>query len=128
MKPITAEWIGKADGDFASAQRELRARNDPNYDAACFHAQQCAEKYLKAALQEADIPFPKTHDLILLLDLLLPTEPLLKDLRVLLAPLASQATAFRYPGESSTKEMAKTSVRDCVTVRQRLRLLLGYEQ
>ena len=125
MKPITDEWIEKAEGDYASAQRELRARKDPNYDSACFHAQQCAEKYLKAGLQEAEIPFPKTHDLVLLLDLILPVEPLLKDLRVLLAPLSSQAIMFRYPGESSTREIAKISVRNCTSTRQRLRQSLG---
>lgn len=48
MKPLTAEWVAKAEGDLASANRELRARTHRNYDAACFHAQQCAETYLKA--------------------------------------------------------------------------------
>jgi HEPN domain-containing protein len=40
--------VTKAEGDFLTAGRELRARKSPNYDAVCFHAQQCAEKYLKA--------------------------------------------------------------------------------
>jgi HEPN domain-containing protein len=62
MKPITLEWIDKAEGDWFSAQREVRARKHPNYDAACFHSQQCAEKYLKARLQESGIAFKKTHD------------------------------------------------------------------
>jgi HEPN domain-containing protein len=41
-----------------AAQREYRARNQPNYAAVCFHSQQVAEKYLKAWLQEVgkDIP------------------------------------------------------------------------
>jgi HEPN domain-containing protein len=43
MNPLTLEWIEKAEGDFATAQREQRARKMPNYDAVCFHAQQCAE-------------------------------------------------------------------------------------
>lgn len=47
MKPLTQEWFDKAEGDWVTAGRELRARKDPNYDAACFHAQQYAEKYLK---------------------------------------------------------------------------------
>ena len=50
MKPITQEWIDKAEGDWATLMREYRARKNPNYDAVCFHAQQCAEKYLKARL------------------------------------------------------------------------------
>jgi HEPN domain-containing protein len=53
MNPLTLEWINKAEGDLISAQREYRARNQPNYDSACFHAQQCIEKYLKAWLHES---------------------------------------------------------------------------
>ena len=43
MKPLTREWIGKAEGDLATVRREVQARKAPNYDAACFHAQQCME-------------------------------------------------------------------------------------
>ena len=75
MLPLTAEWVTKVEGDFATALRELRARKDPNYDSACFHARQCVEKYLKARLQEEAIVFPRTHSLALLLDLLIPIEP-----------------------------------------------------
>jgi hypothetical protein len=38
MKPATNEWREKAEGDYVSAQREYRARKDPNFDSACFHA------------------------------------------------------------------------------------------
>jgi HEPN domain-containing protein len=50
MRPETAEWVEKAEGDFRTAGREKNSAEHPNYDAACFHAQQCAEKYLKARL------------------------------------------------------------------------------
>jgi len=50
MKPLTSEWVEKAEGDLATAKREIRVRKAPNFDAVCFHAQQCAEKYLKALL------------------------------------------------------------------------------
>ena len=43
MKPTTLEWIDKAEGDFTTALMSYRARKQPNNDAACFHAQQCAE-------------------------------------------------------------------------------------
>lgn len=59
MKPLTHEWVMKAEGDFAMVEREARARKSPNYDGLCFHAQQCVEKYLKARLCEAGIEFPK---------------------------------------------------------------------
>ena len=32
MKPITLEWIEKAEGDWTSAQREYRARQRPGLD------------------------------------------------------------------------------------------------
>src|SRR5436309_14219508 len=106
MQPLTTEWIAKAEADFVTAGREMRARNAPNYDAACFHAQQCAEKYLKARLQEEGIAFSRTHDLASLLDLLLPVEPSWAGMRSHLDRLTSYAVEFRYPGASADKAMA----------------------
>jgi len=121
MKASTQEWIEKADADFTSAGREYRARKQPNYDAACFFAQQCVEKYLKARLVEADVRFPRTHDLEALLDLLLPLEPMWDSFRSTLNDLTSFAVAFRYPGDSATREMAKAAVRDATTIRDQMR-------
>lgn len=33
MNPLTVEWVDKAEGDFTTALRELRARKSPNYEA-----------------------------------------------------------------------------------------------
>lgn len=110
MQPLTIEWVQKAEGDLTTAQRELRARLNPNYDAACFHAQQCAEKYLKALLQEARIPFGKTHNLSLLLDLMPERHSGLELLRPTLAILNAYAVEYRYPGESAEKEVARQAV------------------
>ena len=111
MQPITAEWVAKAEGDLATARRELRARSMPNYDSACFHAQQSAEKYLKALLQETAMPFGKTHNLSLLLDLLNSRYPSLELLRPTLAILGAYAVEYRYPGESADKDLARQAVR-----------------
>lgn len=121
MKPLTQEWVRKAEGDFRSVQRELRARKEPNLDGACFHAQQCAEKYLKARLQEADIPFPKTHDLGRLLDLVIAVEPLWECLRPSLDRLTVFSIQFRYPGRDATREMAKEALRLSRDVRKVVR-------
>lgn len=125
MKSLTREWVEKAEADFATAGRELRARRQPNYDAACFHAQQCVEKYLKARLVKAKIRFTKTHDLERLLELILPREPQWAEFRPLLIDLGSFAVAYRYPGESATRELAKTAVANCKAVRQAIRSSLG---
>ena len=125
MKPLTREWVDKAEGDFITARRELRARKAPNYDASCFHAQQCAEKYLKARLQEEGIAFSRPHDLATLLDLLLPVEPLWAGMRADLDRLTSYAVEFRYPGTSADKAMARSAVDVSWDVRQRVRVSLG---
>ena len=77
MNAIVKEWVVKAEGDMTCLEREWRARKNPVYDAVCFHAQQCVEKYLKACLQEAGIEFEKTHKLVYLLDLLQTKNPML---------------------------------------------------
>ncbi len=125
MKSGTREWVEKAEGDFATAGRELRARRQPNYAAACFHAQQCVEKYLKARLVEAKIRFTKTHDLEQLFDMILPREPLWDAYRPMLIDLKSFAVDFRYPGESATRELAKIAVKNCKAIRQSIRNSLG---
>lgn len=118
MQPLTSEWVQKAEGDLATARRELRARTAPNYDAACFHAQQCAEKYLKALLQEAVTPFGKTHNLSLLLDLLKDQYPTLELIRPTLAMLSAYAVEYRYPGESADKDVARQAVKMAEEVKQ----------
>ncbi len=128
MKQITQEWLDKGEGDFATALRELRARKSPNYDACCFHAQQCVEKYLKAYLQERDIPFDRVHHLTLLLDKLLPANAMLEFLRSDLQSLNQFAVEFRYPGECADKELARQAVRICKRIRIILRAELGAEK
>jgi HEPN domain-containing protein len=124
MKPITGEWITKAEGDFATAQRELNATEHPNYDAVCFHAQQCAEKYLKAFLQEADVSFAKTHDLADLLGSALPIEPTWAAMTADLNTLSAFAVEYRYPGDSADLDEAKLAFQVCTNVRQVIRRAL----
>jgi HEPN domain-containing protein len=125
MKPLTREWVAKAEEDWHVLLRESRARKQPSHNAVCFHAQQCVEKYLKARLQEAAIVFPKTHSLPMLLQLLLPVEPLWAALRPALDNLNTFAIDFRYPGSNATKADAKQAVRDCRAIRKEARSSLG---
>ena len=55
------QWLVKAASDLTAAQRLLDAGGP--FDAVCFHAQQAAEKALKAWLAAADAPIPRTHNL-----------------------------------------------------------------
>ena len=125
MKPITLEWIDKAEGDWVTAQREMRARKLPNFDATCFHAQQCVEKYLKARLEEAGIPFGKTHNLIALVTLTLAVEPTWTILQPHLNALNVYAVTYRYPGTSASKADANDALKACREVRRQVRLGFG---
>ena len=119
-------WIEKAEGDFHTAGREVRARNSPNYDAACFHCQQCAEKYLKAYLQEQGHHFPpQTHDLVELLELCLFFGKNFEMQRNLLKDLSRYAVEYRYPGDSATREEARLALRTLEIVRDFMRAKLG---
>jgi HEPN domain-containing protein len=118
------EWMAKAEGDFTVASREMRARKSPNYDAVCFHCQQCIEKLMKALLIHHGVTPPKTHTLLTLDELLAPVCPgwtwPADDLRFL-----SRAAVFsRYPGESAEKSDARDSLILAKRIRVKLLLLL----
>ena len=127
MRVEAAEWVEKADGDWHTAGRELRATEFPNYDAVCFHAQQCAEKYLKALLTEQDIRFPKMHHLPTLLDFLVPVCPEAEMSRADLSSLAPFAVDLRYPGGKVNLQTADAAWRTCGRIRSfaRRQLSLG---
>ena len=125
MKPAVAEWVTKAEGDFLTAGRELRARKSPNYDAVCFHAQQCAEKYLKAVLQENGKRIPKIHYLLELLSLVLKFDGSYEFLKADLEELEEYSVKFRYPGEFAEKDQAQSAYAATGTVRKFVRQKLG---
>lgn len=110
MKPETTEWIGKAEGDWTVAQREMRAAN-PVWNVVSFLAQQCAEKYLKAFLEEQNIAFGKVHDLVVLLNSTGGLLPELASQRESLAHLSIFGIATRYPGAQADRQAAEDSMK-----------------
>ena len=123
MKPETIEWIDKAEGDWKVAQREMRAA-DPVWNVASFLAQQCAEKYLKAFLEEHNIAFGKTHDLVVLLNSSGGLLPELNSQRQSLAHLSTFGIATRYPGAQADRQAAEDSMKTAESVRTVLRAKL----
>ena len=125
MRPLTAEWVGKAEANYQGAVALSRRRKNPLPDLVCFHCQQCAEKYLKAVLQEWVIPFPKTHVLTDLLTLARGRDPSLAVLRPALLVLEDYAVRFRYPGLDTTVAQSARARASLRAVRSRLRKKLG---
>lgn len=123
MNGVIREWIEKAEGDFHTAEREMRVRKAPNYDAVCFHAQQCAEKYPKAFLLHHQIR--PIHDLEMLLETIIPISRDFEGLRDALLLLNDYAVDVRYPGEFATQEEARAAVKAMRAVREFIRHRLG---
>jgi HEPN domain-containing protein len=123
MNATAEEWLRKADGDYATACRELKAPDGPNLDAVCFHAQQCVEKIMKGLLIQRGVVPPRTHDLVSLSGALRsavgewswPVE----ELRF----LTRASVDFRYPGESADEPEAKAAVDIATRARGALRSL-----
>jgi len=128
MKPLTREWVEKAEQDWVSLNREIRARKNPNYDGACFFAQQCVEKYIKARLVEANLYFKKVHDLTYLLGLVAEVEPLWVSYEEEFRLLSDYAVEFRYPGASAEPEDAKDALKVCKSFRITARFALGLRE
>jgi HEPN domain-containing protein len=66
-KDVARGFLKKAESDLENLK--MMMESGKSLDTACFHAQQTAEKYLKAFLCFHGVIFPKTHDIEELLDL-----------------------------------------------------------
>ena len=125
MKAATREWVRCAEEDFDVANALLRRRTRTAANSIGFHCQQCVEKYLKARLEEGNLNAPKTHDLVALLQLLLPVEPLWASFAPALRRLNDYAVKFRYPGHVATKADAREALGVCRSIRADVRFSFG---
>ena len=117
-------WVRKAEEVFALSKSALR-RKKPLVTGACFHAQQCAEKYMKALLVSRKTGFPMTHDLLLLNNLCSNAGIFLEIEAKLLNTLTDYAVRTRYPGEEPTAIDAKEALETTKLIRKLARGLLG---
>ncbi|MBX7235293.1 MAG: HEPN domain-containing protein [Caldilineales bacterium] len=98
-KPVVgsaADWLRRARSDLALASVTLP--RGVLYNELCFHAQQAAEKSIKAVLVHHGIDFRRSHDIDYLLSLLPDEAPLPPELEWVI-DLTSYAVALRYPGD-----------------------------
>jgi HEPN domain-containing protein len=124
MNKLTVEWVKKAEDDLAAAQK-LAAGRAKFHDQVCFHAQQSADKYLKALLQELGIVFPRTHDILLLVDLLIPHDKSLRRLRRGAKTLTRYAVDYRYPGLTTNARQARRALARATVFQDEIRKRLG---
>ena len=125
MNPLTLEWVELAEIDYAAIQLFLPQLATHGFqNKVCFNAQQCIEKYLKAWLQEANLPTPRTHDLNVLLDLIVPSLPAWEAWRADFSAFGAYAVDVRYPSDFPTRADAERAVRICDEVRRTVRAML----
>jgi HEPN domain-containing protein len=98
------------------------------YRLIAYHAQQCAEKYLKAFLVYHEIDFPYTHNIGRLMELCAEKGDWARDL-----PEADELTPFaitaRYPSEQEavTREESLRAIEIALKVRETIRKALERE-
>jgi HEPN domain-containing protein len=119
-------WVARAEEDYLLARSALRRKKPLTY-GVCFHAQQCAEKYLKAILIVHRQAFPKTHDLLVLGDLCEKAGILLPMDADRLDTLSAYAVQVRYPGEDPLPEEARDALEIAKSVRRFARKFLGFK-
>ena len=117
-------WVAIAEEDFAIAQSALRRKHPFTY-SACFHAQQCAEKYLKALLISRKQKFSKVHDLLVLNNQCAAVGILLGMDTTQLDTLSGYGVRARYPDDILTVEEARKAVETAKAVRRFARKFLS---
>jgi HEPN domain-containing protein len=111
-------WLAKAEHDLLNIENNLQAPEIP-WDTVCFHAQQAAEKFLKAFLIFHGQPPVRTHDLVALLAACVPLNPTLTVRQQDCQKLSYYAVAVRYP--SDLYEPTETDARQMIEAAQRIR-------
>lgn len=92
------QWMDYAEEDLRLAEHGLRMESDCPYRLIAYHAQQCAEKYLKAFLVYQRQDFPYTHNISTLMELCREHADWADTLEPAEA-LTAYAITTRYPGE-----------------------------
>ena len=122
MNVLTTEWLSRTERDFDTAHVVMApTRDEPFPDIACFHCQQCAEKYLKAFLTEHRIRFARSHNLIDQLELCKKLDPEFKAIEGDLRELEGYAVRARYPGIEVTYDMGAAALPAASLVRDFIR-------
>jgi HEPN domain-containing protein len=117
-------WLDHAEDDFNAIQKLMRGKK-PSIYGACFHAQQCAEKYMKAMLVKCGKRFPMIHDLPTINNLMQQAGIEMQIPENDLALLSSYVIRARYAEERPEMEDAKEALKIAKTVRKFARSWFG---
>ncbi len=118
VRLVADRWLRRAVDDLEAAKLVLQAADRIGPWVGTFHAQQAAEKAMKALLVRDQVPFPKTHDLERLHGLL-PANAGLPAVTEL-AALSGFAVDSRYPDVGLGREPDREDALGAVDVAGRV--------
>jgi HEPN domain-containing protein len=106
------QWLNRAHKDLVAGEMLLKGGFE-DYENVGFHAQQAAEKYIKAFLVRHQIEFPKAHNIALLRQLVANVDPELAKSLAEADALTPYGVEFRYPGDlpSVSRDEGERAVR-----------------
>jgi HEPN domain-containing protein len=110
-------WVAKAENDLLNIRNNLASAKVP-WDTVCFHAQQAAEKMLKALLVSQGRTLARTHDLVALLAEAVAAGHALESVEAECSLLAPYAVLLRYP--AALPEPTEQEGRDAVAAAERV--------
>lgn len=124
------EWLAHAESDLNLA-RLGKGRDDVLPEQVCFHAQQAAEKALKAVLRRRKIEFPFIHDMEALLEIMTQSGLVVPADVAEAGALTPYAVEARYPGYE--EEITPSQVAEAIRLAERvvtwaLAVITGHEK
>jgi len=105
MKQEIARWLEFADNDYMVAEHLYKDFYPKQLEIICYHAQQAAEKAIKAIILSTGKDIIKTHDITILLKALIDDIEIPKDYFKYSDILTRYGVIVRYPDEISIDEI-----------------------
>ena len=109
MKQISKKWLNLALTDLKNCEKIL----DDSFltNIVAFHSQQAIEKIFKAVIEEYELGFIKTHDLIRLNDVIKDYVEFQIDINIL-KQINETYISARYPGEIGLLADGKPTIKE----------------
>jgi HEPN domain-containing protein len=110
---LAKEWLQYAKSDLNTARHMFKDVHPKETEISCYHAQQCAEKSLKACLIAKGMSPPYIHDLVELTRLCTAQEASFSTIQPYCASLNPYGVQVRYPNELAVDDSIAGQAIDC---------------
>ena len=126
---LAKEWLKRAKSNLEKAKIKVKTK-EILYEDLCFDCQQSAEKSFKALLVYLNTPFPKTHSINLLIELIASQKINIPDAIKESVILTDYAVDTRYPGDykAINKEEYKISLKLAINVYEWVKRIINQEK